>query len=497
LRCQIAEWAEDRNSKPIFWLKGMAGTGKSTIARSVAQSFADNGQLGASFFFKKGEGERGNATRFFTTIATDLMAHIPGLISGIRKALDTDPGISERALKDQFEKLILHPLSEIQLAPLQALACIVVIDALDECEREEDIRAILKLLARTKDIKPVSLRILVTSRPELPIRLGFRQMSDGTYQDLVLHEVPKRTIEHDIRLFLEHKLREIQEERSLSPNWPRRDQIQALVELAVPLFIFAATACRYIADQRDNPIERLKVILQYQSATHISKLDRTYLPILSQLFDDEDEADKERRTSEFRDIVGSIIVLESPLSISSLARLLQISKEDIKCRLDSLHSVLNILDSEDLPVRLLHLSFRDFLVDPQKKGKSPFWVDERETHERLASKCLKLLSSPEGLRQNICKLLNPGTLRCEVDKQTIAICLPPELQYACRYWVYHLEQSNRHIHDGDSIHLFLQKYLLYWLEAMSLVGEAYKCIYMINRLQALTEVRSPIFCILL
>jgi hypothetical protein len=112
-------------------------------------------------------------------------------------------------LKDQFEKLILYPLSEIQQAPSQALAYIVIIDALDECEREENIRVILQLLTQTKNIKPVSLQVLVTSRPELPIRLGFKQMSDGTYQDLVLHEISKRIIEHDIRLFLEHKLKEI------------------------------------------------------------------------------------------------------------------------------------------------------------------------------------------------------------------------------------------------------------------------------------------------
>ena len=68
LLSKITEWAKDRNSKPIFWLGGIAGTGKSTIARTVAQLFANNGQLGASFFFKKGEGNRGNATRFFTTI---------------------------------------------------------------------------------------------------------------------------------------------------------------------------------------------------------------------------------------------------------------------------------------------------------------------------------------------------------------------------------------------------------------------------------------------
>jgi pantothenate kinase-related protein Tda10 len=53
LQRQITEWAKDRNGKPIFWLNGMAGTGKSTIARTVAQSFANQGQLGASFSSRK------------------------------------------------------------------------------------------------------------------------------------------------------------------------------------------------------------------------------------------------------------------------------------------------------------------------------------------------------------------------------------------------------------------------------------------------------------
>src|SRR5271156_1351570 len=86
LQRRITKWAEDTSGKPIFWLNGMAGPGKSTIARTIDQSFAANGQLGASFFFRRGEGDRGNATRFFTTIATDLMAHIPGLIPIVRKA---------------------------------------------------------------------------------------------------------------------------------------------------------------------------------------------------------------------------------------------------------------------------------------------------------------------------------------------------------------------------------------------------------------------------
>ncbi len=496
LQRQIQEWAKDEDSKPIFWLNGMAGTGKSTIARTVARSFADKGHLGASFFFKKGEGDRGTASRFFTTLATDLMTHIPDLISGITKAINADPAISEKTLKDQFEKLILQPILEIKRSPLKGSGPIIVIDALDECEREKDIRIILQLLAQTKSLGPVSLRIFVTSRPELPIRLGFKKMRDGRYQDLILHDIPKETIEHDLAIFLEYELRAISEERSLPLDWPSKGQIKALVNMAIPLFIFAATVCRYVGDKRDNPKKRLDIVLQYKTAKQFSQLDKMYLLILNQSLDEEDELDKGRWTSEFQEIVGSIVVLENPLPITPLAHLFNIPKEDIRCRLDLLHSLLYIPVDEDVPIRLLHLSFRDFLLDRQKCGKSPFWVNEKETHKSLASKCLKLLSSPNGLRQNICNLTMPGTSIAEVDNHIINNALSLEVRYACRYWVHHLAKSGDLISDGDLVHTFLQKYFLYWLEAMSFMGEASESIYIIDNLQLLTDVRySQVFYI--
>jgi hypothetical protein len=322
----ITTWANDKDGQAIFWLSGMAGTGKSTIARTVAQSFARSGQLGASFFFKKGEGERGNASRFFTTIATDLVDREPGMLAGIRKTLDEDSAVSQRALKDQFEKLILQPLLGIQQARSHGSARIVVIDALDECEQEADIRAILQLLARTKDIPLVPLRIVVTSRPQLHIRLGFREMPNGTYQDLVLHEVPRSMVEHGIRLFLAHELGAIRKERMLSSDWPATHQIQALVELAVPLFIYAATVCRYIGTKGSDPEEYLDKVLQYRKSS-FSQLDRTYLPVLDQLLLEQEEEDKELWLHAFREVVGSIVALESPLSIAPLARLLRVSQK--------------------------------------------------------------------------------------------------------------------------------------------------------------------------
>ncbi|USP75100.1 WD40 repeat protein [Curvularia clavata] len=486
---KIKKWANNKDEKSIFWLSGMAGTGKSTIARTVAQSFASRGQLGASFFFKKGEGERGNASRFFTTIATDLVACEPGMLPGIKKTLDEDSMISHRALKDQFEKLILQPLLGIKQARSQALARIVVIDALDECEREADTRAILQLLARTKNIRPIPLRIVVTSRSELHIRLGFKEMPNGTYQDLVLHEVPKITIEHDIRLFLEHELGVIQKERKLASDWPAQQQILTLVELAMPLFIYAATVCRYIGSKGGDPEVYLNKVLQYPK-TAFSQLDRTYLPVLDHLLVEQEERDREDWLRAFRELVGSIVILESPLPVGSLARLLQIPQNQFECRLDALHSVLSIPNSEDVPIRPLHLSFREFLVDPQKQGKSPFWIDKKSIHKKLASCCLELMSRPDGLCQDVCGLSDPGVLKSEVDEQIVATRLPPDLQYACRYWVDHLVQSRQGIVDGDAIHLFLQKHFLHWLEAMSLMKESSRCVNLLDSLQPLISTQS-------
>jgi hypothetical protein len=122
---------------------------------------------------------------------------------------------------------------------------VIVIDALDECDGENDVRLILELLFKLQEIQSIHLRVFLTSRPELPIRLGFKK--EKNHHDLILHELPKPVIEHDIRLFLTQKLLQIRDERELS-NWPEEEMIERLLQMVVPLFIFAATACRFIKE---------------------------------------------------------------------------------------------------------------------------------------------------------------------------------------------------------------------------------------------------------
>ena len=326
LQRQIKEWAKDGTGKPIFWLNGMAGTGKSTIARTIAQSFADEGQLGASFFFQ----ERGGRPWY----CKQVLHYYCSKSEGSCTRFDIKHNESNWCWPSYFRKGSKGPVWEVDTA-----ATIGNKTGFSKCIGTNHCNwCIRRVRAKGRysgdPTTPCSNKEpwlnfvagFVTSRPDLPIRLGFKQMLDGTYQDLILHNIPKVTIENDIAIFLEHELRVVSKQRSLPLGWPSKEQIQALVQMAIPLFIFASTACRYIGDERDNPKKRLEIFLQYQTTNQVSRLDKTYLPILNHLFDDEDELDKERQTSEIREVVGSIIVLESPLSIPSLAHLLNIPK---------------------------------------------------------------------------------------------------------------------------------------------------------------------------
>lgn len=491
---KIREWSLKPDSEPVFWLNGMAGTGKSTIARTVAESFATDGRLGGSFFFKRGEGDRGGVFKFFTTIASQLVAAHPTLASQVEAVLDADPGIVGKGIQKQYEKLVLEPLSNIP----RDSTTVIVVDALDECENTDDIRLIINLFSRPNALQAVKLRLFTTSRPELPILLGFGA-NKGAHQDLVLHEIPTTVIKHDIMAYLQFELARIkteyndsmqhQQHRKLSEPWPEQSEIDTLVDMATPLFIFAATVCRTLGDRRiGNPNKQLGRILAFQTRSHESKLDGTYLPALESMLIGMDSREKEEALGDFRDIVGSIIILASPLPATALAHMLDKLQDTVDDRLDLLHSVLSVPNVVDAPVRLLHLSFRDFLLDPDKRGKNEFWVAEKEAHARLSSHCLRVMT--EGLRRDICGLKQPGALASSLEPELVTKHIPPALQYACQYWVFHLQGAHAQVQDLGAAHEFLKLHLLHWIEAMSLIGRHLESIEAVTTLQMLLLVCS-------
>jgi hypothetical protein len=252
--------------------------------------------------------------------------------------------------------------------------------------------------------------------------------------------------------------------------------------MAVPLFIFAATTCRFLSDQRHHPEDQLSTILKYQTMSQ--KLHKTYLPVLHQLTGDDSDEERDYFVCRFHKIVGAIILLFEPLSAGRLAGLLSTQISEVCLQLDFLHSVLQIPE-DDSPIRLLHLSFKDFLTDNKTREETAFWVDEKRRHLSLADQCLERMGAVPGLRQDICELNSPGVLAKEVHPEAVNMNMARDLRYACLYWVDHLVKADGFIRDGDKVHQFLAKHIIHWIEALSILKSLHKATSYIQALQSL------------
>lgn len=173
----------------------MAGAGKSTISRTLCLSFHQLGYFGGQFFFKRGESDRGGVSRLFTTMTKQLATRYPRLAIEIKRAIDDDLAIG-KGLQQQFRHLILDPLKNV--GPKDKLI-ILLMDALDESEQDDENKYLISLLATSRNIP---LKIFITSRPEPDMRLGFLLIY-GDHQNIILHEVPTHLTRRDISLYFQ------------------------------------------------------------------------------------------------------------------------------------------------------------------------------------------------------------------------------------------------------------------------------------------------------
>ncbi|CEL08535.1 hypothetical protein ASPCAL11684 [Aspergillus calidoustus] len=397
----IYDWVYDANGKSVFYLQGMAGTGKSTISRTVAQHLVERADrpLVATFFFKRGEEDRVDASRVITTLTSQLISREPVLAASVKRAIDANHAITNRPMGEQFEQLILRPLEGLK--PGKSRTVVIIIDALDECRSEDDIRQLIYQIFRGANMKSDTIRwrAFLTGRPEPPVRLGIGAIRRDIEQRK-LELVPEADIHHDLTAFFKTRFAKIRADfntlchadSQLPQSWPGHEATQQLVNMAIPLFIFAATVCRFIEDRAwSDPRAQLEKILQHATAfSEMDNLEATYLQILSQLAVPS-EAAQQTLEDEFRKVVGTIAVLAEPLSANSLSRVLGLPKSSIDGRLMSLHSVLSVPDSPDVPIKMLHLSFRDFLVDPAKRDTNPFWgyLAKKSQPRELSHACLQ------------------------------------------------------------------------------------------------------------
>ena len=243
---EIESWAKDFNRSPVFWLNGLAGTGKSTIAQTIAERVFADGLLGASFFCSRDFEDRSDMHSILPTLAFQLAHKYPNFRSHLVPLLRSNPDIVDESLFGQMERLIIEPLQSTDVST------VILIDALDECRDEEPSSAILSVLGRLAKRIP-KVKFFITGRPEPRIKTGFRLplLVDAT-SIFVLHDVHPSLINNDIQLFLKHELSELSQ-RHLLDGWPTDESINLLCQRAAGLFVYATATVKYLGEKLRFP----------------------------------------------------------------------------------------------------------------------------------------------------------------------------------------------------------------------------------------------------
>jgi len=453
----IESWVKDFNKPPIFWLNGLAGTGKSAIVQTVVEWCDVHGQLASSFFCSHDINGRGNLHLIFPTLIIQLAQQHPKVRSNIVSLLRSNPDVVYESVPDQVKKLVVKPLKSADVPT------VVVIDALDEWIDDTSQSAILSAMEYwIKEIPKV--KFFVTSRPEPHILANFHlPLLSGMADIFTLHDTAPNLVNNDIRVFLEHELSGLASRNGLDA-WPTAAQLDLLCDRAAGLFVFAVATVRFLGHKHIPPNEQYTIISQFPDDTvhegtvegvHRGlSLDSMCTSILRASFRNNDAEDD----AIVRSVLATVVLATHPLPPSAIPDLICLEVEVIEVMsiLRSTQSLLRFHEDPDQPVHPFHKLFSDFLTSPTRCADERFYISPGKSHSGIALSCLKLMN--ERLEDN-------------PSPQNHTTCSEVALKYACTSWYIHLAQARNDVTDLiPTLRRFLKEKVGAWLEAFGVIG---------------------------
>ena len=447
---EVVDWMDDTDAAAprVFWLHGQAGKGKSAIAQTIARHAENLGMLGSCFRFTRvGQHERLH-TKLPQTIARDLAK-----CDFCLRLLLAEVTIMLPDIGRQWKKLIFEPLSK--LANSSTGNILVIIDALDESGTKETRSAILEVLAGHDATLPANLRLLLTSRPLVDIQVALD--ASQHIRAMSLDDIDPESTIADIRRYVTNRLKSLSDVVS-------DEHLQQLAVKSGGVFEWANLACDFISRHPIKSIakERLEKILSHDAWEGKTLLDEMYTTLLKQVT--RGDADV---LALFRSVMRLVLWLKEPLPISALDFLRdrfpqwKYGGRSVKGMLNLMAPLLSGTRDTSTPIRPLHASFYDFLMDQERSGE--FFVDEGDVHRDLALASISVMQA--GLE---CDIWRPEMADLEVVDldQRIEQSIPPHRLYACQFWVTHLQDAGLYTRAETSRGLVAEDQLLFWLGAL-------------------------------
>ncbi|EJC99711.1 WD40 repeat-like protein, partial [Fomitiporia mediterranea MF3/22] len=472
---EIMDWLLSSGEQNILWLHGVAGSGKSTIATTIAEYCREMSRLGAFLFFNRVDGAEGQLISIFRTIAFRLALFDSAIARHVDAAIQANNHAIEAIAEVQYNKLLLEPLTASRDdvdGPI-----VIVIDALDECGTPDARRTLMSLLKREFGKLPSNFRFLITSRPEADINIALSNRPSSVYE--VALDSGSADSRRDVLRYIDYEMsRIINESQIIIPNnWSWTKQMERLADASEGLFIWASTVIKVVSE---SPSKFRKLNELVNASPVLKGLNQLYESMLrnSGVITMDDPSSIVR----FQQVLGLVLLSRVPLSDITIDAILGLPPEEPSYEiLSKLGSVL--VFRRGGPVHVLHTSFADYLLstncsqlcskykDPSERLSDPWFINNDSQQSLIATRCFIVMK--EELHFNMCNLESSFIYNSNVVEieERINKKVPLHLQYACKYWADHLTEAPYSRELLGALIAFAHKHLLYWFEVLSLLGQ--------------------------
>ncbi|PAV14717.1 nucleotide-binding-oligomerization-domain like receptor [Pyrrhoderma noxium] len=446
----IYDWANAKGRPNVLLLIGAAGTGKSTIATTVAGMYQKKGQLGCHLFFIRERSHLGNVLQ---TIAYLLAEYSQLIAESLSEQLKKSGNLDSSNLKAKFDILLRQPTSAV--ATEVGRPVLIVLDALDECGTPGLRQSLLHVLRDCLPTLPDNFRVLITSRPDEDIDI----LIDSPHLRVKILDQHSNESKDSVSTYIKFQFNEMKSSGKLKiPNgcdWD--DSIHKLVQGADGLFIWASTAIKFVKEEKWS---RYRCFQNLVSNANSLKLDELYKTVLFHALK-WDEGDKEI----FKSIFSLILFAKRPLLDREINEILDVEMDVTSNVLSYFRSL--VVFEPDNPISIRHASFYDYLVSCKEH---PWYIDAEVQKSYIATKCLERMG--ELLKYNICDLQSGYVLNRDVPdlENRVVQCIPPSLKYICCNWAHHLRDVPYTQELCSQLQSFAYNQLLFWFEVLSLTN---------------------------
>ena len=487
---EISDWIINvKDTSRIFWLHGPAGTGKSSIAHTIAHRFWQFERLGSCFCFDRTRITERRHEKVFSTIAQDLANREISLRKQLTEVVRSNAALKNTAdILQQWEELIVKPAKALSAAMMGPI--VIIVDALDESGDANSRRVLLRILGNiTESDLPPNFRILLTSRPLQDIHAVLNR---GTHvRQKSMDSIPSESTKHDILRYVSDELSGVDFEI------PREKVFASLAGSSGQIFEWARLACAYIRGDNNagiglKPQERFNAVITHSKSDKVPLLDTMFKFTLETIFSKDQppsqvgQRDLQVGLRRFKSVMAQILGSKEPLSLGSLTSMRRHFKDlaaetDVRTIVAPMAALLSGTTDPSVPIRPFHVSFSDFLTDPDRSRE--FFVDVHSIHNDLALASLGIMM--EELRFNICDLPSSYLPNSEVSDldDRIKKCIPVELAYSCRFWTEHVRDASFDPALAEKVRVFFNdKRLLFWFEVLGLLNLMNTCAGLLSSL---------------